>query len=80
MNKNKEQANAEQSVTFSHELEKMYYHVLLINPRTDEFGNKLEADKRVILTPEEFQQQAQANFYGYQVKVLHDPTLKQSEA
>lgn len=68
--------NLDKSYTIAQEIELEYYHVMLINPRTDEYGVPVEQPRKVILTQAEYQEQAKVGFYGYQVKVLHDPTIK----
>ena len=68
-------ANLFKDYKITNQVEKSYYHVVLINPLTDEFGNFLERPNLVKLMPQEYQEQQKVNFYGYAAKVLHDPTI-----
>ena len=67
--------NLDQTYQISDPLELGYYHVLLINPRTDEYGVPVEQPRLTKMLPTEYQEQAKDGFYGYNVKVLHDPTI-----
>jgi hypothetical protein len=71
--------NLDKTYQFPAGLEEMYYHVRLSNPQTDNLGNKLENDKIVIFTPDEFAQNVERSFYGYQATVLHDPNKPDSK-
>jgi hypothetical protein len=72
--------NLDKTYQFPAGLDEMYYHVRLSNPQTDNLGNKLENDKIVILTPDEFDNNVKWSFYGYQATVLHDPTKPDSNS